>query len=359
MTVLETLKAALEASLTPSPTVIAVGLAIVLLIPAILHFLYTATTPYATLPSVLLLGPSGSGKTALLTLFERGPFYRPDQASSPSPNSPTVAEPVAQTHTSQTPCTVELAVGTSDAAGSGSSGLVSYRVDLDAAGATAKKFLLIDTPGHPKLRTSALAQLASVSSTGTIRLSSLSAPGSGEQNYSNKNNNDGNNSKSTLKALVFLVDAAALAEGSDGPALAAAAEYLYEVLLALQRRHRRGGGSRAPSSIPVLVAANKLDLFTALPAALVKSQLEAEIGRIRKARSKGLLDSGEADGGDLLGPGGGEEADSWLGAYSSEKFSFKEMLEFDIEVDVIGGNVLGEGPGADKWWKWIGERIYA
>ncbi|KAL2164010.1 hypothetical protein VTH06DRAFT_3224, partial [Thermothelomyces fergusii] len=104
MTVLETLKAALEASLTPSPTVIIVGLAIVLLFPAILHFLYTATTPYSTLPSVLLIGPPGAGKTALLTLFERGPFYRPDQASAPSSpnnnnNSPTVAEPAAQTRT--------------------------------------------------------------------------------------------------------------------------------------------------------------------------------------------------------------------------------------------------------------------
>ncbi|KAL2156594.1 hypothetical protein VTH82DRAFT_1339 [Thermothelomyces myriococcoides] len=359
MTVLETLKDAFEASLKPSPTVIIVGLIIVLFFPAILHCLYTATTPYSTLPSVLLIGPSGAGKTALLTLFERGPFYHPDQASSSSPSSNnglTVTEPVAQTRTSQAPCTVELAVGTNDAAG----GLVSYRVDLDATEATAKKFLLIDTPGHPKLRTSALTQLSSVSHTGTIRLAGLSSLSGGAGKRTNNGDNDGSsssNNKSTLKALVFVVDAAALAEGSEGPGLATAAEYLYEVLLALQRRHRRGSGSRAPSSIPVLVAANKLDLFTALPAALVKSQLEAEIGRIRKARSKGLLDSGEADdgGADPLGP---DEADSWLGAYGSDKFSFKEMLEFDIEVDVIGGNVVGEGPGADKWWKWIGEKVY-
>ena len=127
-----------------------------------------------------------------------------------------------------------------------------------------------------------------------------------------------------------------------------------EVLMTLQKRFHRRSGSRAPASVPVLIAANKLDLFTALPAALVKSNLEAELGRIRKARSKGLLDSGEA-GDDAAG--GVEEGDGWLGGYGEERFSFKEMMEFDVEVEVIGGNVVGEGPGADKWWKWIGERV--
>jgi signal recognition particle receptor subunit beta len=88
----------------------------------------------------------------------------------------------------------------------------------------------------------------------------------------------------------------------------------------------------------------------------VKSNLEAELGRIRKARSKGLLDSGEAGDGGAAG-GEEEEGDGWLGGYGTEKFTFKEMMEFDVEVEVIGGNVVGEGPGADKWWKWIGERV--
>jgi signal recognition particle receptor subunit beta len=328
MTVLETLKAVLEASLTPSPTVISIGLAVVLFIPILLHFLYSATTPYTTLPSVLLLGPSGAGKTALLTLFERGPLAADSSTA-----------PVAKTHTSQVPSTVELAVST-DPQTPNTPG-TSYRTDLDATGATAKKFLLVDTPGHAKLRGHALSHL-SPTANNTITPASASSSSS-------------ETSKSKLKALLFVVDAAALAD-ADNPALATAAEYLYEILITLQKRFHRRSGSRAPASVPVLIAANKLDLFTALPAALVKSNLEAELGRIRKTRSKGLLDSGEAGDGGAAG-GEEEEGDGWLGGYGNEKFSFKEMMEFDVEVEVIGGNVVGEGPGADRWWKWIGERV--
>ncbi|KAL2135947.1 hypothetical protein VTI74DRAFT_6175 [Chaetomium olivicolor] len=319
MSAFDTLKAAFEASLHPSPTVIFIGLAVVLFVPILLHFIFSATTPYTTLPSVLLIGPSGAGKTALVTLFERGPLA----SKLPSP--------VAKTHTSQVPSATELAISTDPPTS-------SFTTDLDAAGATAKKFLLVDTPGHPKLRAAALAPLSSA--TPTISPSSLpAASAAGESN------------KSKIKALLFVVDAAALSDADSG-ALSATAEYLYEVLIALQKRFHRRSGSRAPASLPVLVAANKMDLFTALPAALVKSQLEGELGRIRKARAKGLLSSGENDQGDFE-----EEGEGWLGGLGNEKFSFEEMMEFDIEVEVIGGNVLGDGPGAEKWWRWIGERV--
>ncbi|KAK0645800.1 signal recognition particle receptor beta subunit [Cercophora newfieldiana] len=303
---LEGLKAFLTYILTPSAPVFIVGFAIVLLFPILLHFILHGGNPsFTNLPSVLLLGPSGSGKTAILTLFERGA----QPSSEKNSTSP------APTHTSQAPGTVELAVS--------EDGSSSFRDDLDAAGATAKKFLLVDTPGHAKLRRHALSLLAPTASS--------------------------ESAQSKLRSVVFVVDAAALA---DGDALPTTAGYLYDALLSLQKRMGSGRGSKAPASIPVLIAANKLDLFTALPAALVKSNLEAELGRIRKTRSKGLLDSGV--GTDDIAA---EENDDWLGEYGSEKFTFKQLLEFDIEVDVIGGNTQGDGPGADKWWKWIAERI--
>jgi len=297
----EAVKDLLTFLFTPSPTVFALGFLVIFLGPILLHFIQTSAIAHTALPSILLLGPPNGGKTALLTLFERGP----KSASS------SVKAPVT-THTSSAPQSVELAITDHPTATS------SFRDDLDATGATHRKFLLVDTPGHPKLRRDALAYLSD------------SPP---------------------PRALVFVVDAAAL---SDPDALAPTASYLYDVLLALQKRVTANKkGSKAPPQIPVLVAANKLDLFTALPAALVRSHLEAELGRIRATRSKGLPDSGV--GADDLDDS--EDADDWLGQYGSEKFSFKQMAEFDVEVEVLGGNVTGEGPGPDKWWRWIGERL--
>ena len=303
---LDLLKSFLEATLTPSPAVFIIGGLIVLLAPIILHHLYTRTTPYTSLPTVLLAGPSGAGKTALLTLLERGPLPSSSPASA------------AQTHTSQVPASVELAAPEDKS--------LSFRTDLDAAGATATKFLLVDTPGHGKLRAAALSRLGLT----PTKKDSKTA--------------------SRLKAVVFVLDAA------DPDTLSTdGAEYLYDVLLALQKRAGAGKTSRAPHAVPVLVAANKLDLFTALPAALVRSRLEAELARIRRTRSKGLL--GASVGADEV-DAAPEEGDDWLGEYGSEKFSFAQMREFDVDVDVIGGNVLGEGgPGVDKWWSWIADKI--
>ncbi|KAJ9161523.1 Srp receptor beta subunit [Coniochaeta hoffmannii] len=313
---LDMLKSFLEATLTPSPAVFIIGGLIVLLAPIILHHLYTRTTPYTSLPAVLLVGPSGAGKTALLTLLERGPLSsNPSPSSSSSSSSSSSA---AQTHTSQVPASVELAAPEDKS--------LSFRTDLDAAGATATKFLLVDTPGHGKLRAAALSKLGPTAS------------------------KDDKKSSSRLKAVVFVLDAA------DPDTLSTdGAEYLYDVLLALQKRTGSGKTSRAPHAVPVLVAANKLDLFTALPAALVRSRLEAELARIRRTRSKGLL--GASVGADEL-DAAPEEGDDWLGEYGSDKFSFGQMREFDVDVDVIGGNVLGEGgPGVDKWWSWIADKI--
>lgn len=289
-----------EVIMTPSTPVFVIGGLIVLLVPVLMHLWFTQAATYTVLPSILLTGPSGAGKTALLTLLER----RDGTASD--------------THTSQTWSTVELAVAAGGGVASSSS---SYRDDLDAAGAVATKFLMVDTPGHGKLRHYAFGRLTP----------------EGVQS-------------ARLKVVVFVVDAAALSEPS---VLADAATYLYDVLLRLQKRMGSTKTSRAPYAIPVLVAANKTDLFTALPAKLVRSNLEKELGRIRRTRSKGLLDSGV--GADDFG--GNEEADDWLGEYGSDEFKFDQMREFDIDVDVEGGAVLGDKPDVDKWWTWIGNKL--
>lgn len=276
----------LEYILTPSTPVFVVGALLVLVLPILVHFFVVRRTPYTTLPSILLLGPPGAGKTSFLTLLERG--------DEPAP-----------THTSQVPSSVELTVSSHPSAAS-----FRQAAREDAPGAH-RKFLLQDTPGHPKLRNHAL--------------SALQAPG--------------------MRGILFMLDAATLDDS-----LPATASYLYDILLSLQKRAASGRSSRSPSAIHVLIGANKLDLFTALPASLVRSNLEAEIARIRLSRSKGLLDSGV--GVDDIGS---ELNDDWLGEYGSEKFSFAQMREFDVEVDIIGGSITDGN--VDKWWDWIGGRI--
>ncbi|CAN8096878.1 unnamed protein product [Discula destructiva] len=287
--------------MTPSAPVFIVGGLLVLLMPLLMHLWLTQSATYTTLPSILLVGPSGAGKTALHTLLER--------RTTPS-----------ETHTSQKPSTTELAISVSKSA-SGTT-TTSFRTDLDATGATATKFLVVDTPGHGKLRHHALKRLSATAT-----------------------------ASHKLKGVVFVVDAAALSEPET---LADAAAFLYDVLLRLQKRTGSTRTSKAPPAIPVLVAANKNDLFTALPAKLVKSSLEKELGRIRRTRSKGLLDSGV--GSDDVAAGT-DEADDWLGEYGSEEFKFDQMREFDIYIDVEGGAVLGDKADVDKWWSWIGKKL--
>ncbi|KAK8932725.1 hypothetical protein H634G_07044 [Metarhizium anisopliae BRIP 53293] len=278
----------IEALLTPSIPVILLGFLIMIGGPILLHFVLASSATYTIAPTVLLVGPENAGKTSLLTLLERG--------TNP-----------ADTHTTQRTQSVELNA-TTDAKTKG-----SFRNHDDSSG-TYTKFLLVDTPGHGKLRNVAMAKLADADK---------------------------------LKAVVFMVDAAALGEQET---LAPTAAYLYDVLLHLQRRAGDKGKNKA--AIPVLIAANKMDLFTALPANLVKSQLENELTRIRASKSKGLLDSGV--GVDEIGS---EEQDSWLGEYGSEKFSFQQMGEFDIDVEVVPGSVTTKEADVDKWWWWMAQRV--
>ena len=152
-----------------------------------------------------------------------------------------------------------------------------YRSNNDVSHEVCKKFLLADTPGHGKLRHHAVS------------------------NITNPQN---------IKGILFMVDAAEIATSdavmADNEALRETAEYLYNILLLLQKRALNTKSSKGPSELPLLIAANKQDLFTALPARMIKTRLESEISKIRISRSKGLLDSG-------IGMNDMDEEKEWLG----------------------------------------------
>ena len=195
-----------------------------------------------------------------------------------------------------------------------------YRSEHDTSALSRPKFLLLDTPGHGKLRHHAL--------------SSLTTP-------------------SALKGLIYVVDSAAV---SATAGLTEAAEYLHDVLLLLQKRHTQAKTSKDPHALAVLVAANKQDVFTSLPAGLVKSKLEVEIAKVRQTRSKGLLDSGIG----MEDDAGADEESNWLGEYGAKEFRFAQMEEHGVEVKIVGGNVRGDGDEkgvVEDWWNWIGENL--
>ena len=214
------------------------------------------------------------------------------------------------THTSQIPLTVEVSLPvTTETASS------RYRSVNDPSLEVHKRFLLVDTPGHGKLRHHAIDSIVK---------------------------------PQHLKGIIYVVDAASISSGSPG--LREAAEYLHDILLLLQKR---AAVSKSTKEIAVLIAANKMDLFTALPASMVKSVLEQEITNIRASRAKGLLDSGIA----MTDLDAGDEKD-WLGEGGEGKFEFSQMEEVNVSVTVAGGNVGSSGENdVTKWWDWIGGNL--
>jgi signal recognition particle receptor subunit beta len=136
------------------------------------------------------------------------------------------------------------------------------------------------------------------------------------------------------RGVVFVVDASAQ-EWSD------TAEYLYGVLLRLQLLQDAPGNKR--EGFPVLVACNKSDLFTALPAGRIRSVLEGEVEKVREGRSKGIVGVGEE-----------EEEVEILGGVG--RFTFESLEELGVKVVFKGASTSKDG------WRvplgeWVGESL--
>ncbi|OCT44001.1 SRP receptor beta subunit [Cladophialophora carrionii] len=281
------------------PIVILIALLVTIALPSLVHlYFYTQNARVRVTPTFLLLGPSGAGKTSLVSLLQK-------RSSDPEDNE----ADAALTRVSQVSSSVNLLLSPSIPLGSN-----KYRSENDVhlKDKQPAPYVLIDTPGHGKLRSEAA-------------LSQIQNP--------------------ALRGVIFVVDSSVL-DASDSSMSRDTAVYLHDTLLALQRRKAVAKTAR---KIPVLIAANKQDLFTALPTGAVRERLQTEIERVRVSKSKGLGRVGEdADADaeeDVLG-GGGEE-----------KFSFKLMAEeYGIDIEVLGGAVKGEeaGKGVRRWEEWIG-----
>ncbi|KAK2750697.1 hypothetical protein FQN57_002770 [Myotisia sp. PD_48] len=287
---------------------ILIAFAVAFSLPIILHwYLYrTGSTERST--EFLLLGPSGSGKTAFCSLLEqrRKPGVQP-----------------RTTHTSQVSSVVPVTLHPTVRAGTD-----RYRSVNDPSLAdTSKRQIrctLRDIPGHRKLRDlEAVHSLLGVTKSTQV--------------------------KNAARGIIFMVDSTSL---SDAGQLSQIAEYLYDVLVILQRRSNK---LRQKSSLiantPVLVAANKQDLFAALPATSIRAKLAAEIEAIRTTKRKGLMDAR----GDVAAA---EDEQELLGG-DENVFDFNQLEEeIGVKFDVIGGTVVGGDEkdatsGVRSWEEWI------
>lgn len=138
------------------------------------------------------------------------------------------------------------------------------------------------------------------------------------------------------RGVVFVVDASTT-DWSD------AAEYLYTVLLRIQKLQESSSAGKGARTFNVLIACNKSDLFTALPAQRVRKLLEHELGRIREAKARGIVGVGEED----------REDEDWLGEGGSGDFTFESLEEVGCVVDFR----LGSNRGDDGWRKQLNEWI--
>lgn len=132
-------------------------------------------------------------------------------------------------------------------------------------------------------------------------------------------------SESNLKAVVFVIDAA------DGlEAIKESAKSLVPILEITES-----------SLVPVLIAANKFDLFSAISVTKITSLLEQEISELRDTRQQTVSSS---------------EDDNWNGnekeflGVDGKKFEFSDL---ESEVEVLDGSV--KTGRTQKWDSWLGQ----
>jgi signal recognition particle receptor subunit beta len=303
---------------SPNLTTIIVTFLIAILLPIFLHVFVYKPAVKSSIPHFALLGPSGSGKTALVAQVSSHRLQKANLTAQFERGE------LSPTHTSISPITVEATLPSDITPAS-----LQYRSENDIL--PAKKVVFTDTPGHSKLRHSALETLES----------SKGKP---------------------LSGVLFVVDAAAVGsdEAASSSELIEAATYLHDVLLQLQKQFIQ---SKSKSkNLAFLIAANKMDLFTALPENMVKAVLQQEITKLRKTRSRGIASITQSTSAEGLDFGSGNVAEDddeaeVLGGASSGDFKFNQLEEWGIDVTVVGGSVSEGEAGVRKWWEWIAELL--
>ncbi|KAK6358349.1 hypothetical protein TWF730_007693 [Orbilia blumenaviensis] len=262
---------------TLSLPILVISLLAVVLIPIVLGKLLASGAKSGPSSVILLAGPRDAGKTSLL-------LYLQEKTLIP-------------TQTSTTPATVRLSP----------SALLSADSPDDGSN---KPFHIRDTPGHPKLRSTAI---------NTITQPTGSCIG-----------------------IIYMLDSAVL---STQVRLTDTAEYLYELLLAIQKRYATLSESTTSTElIPLLIACNKNDLFTALPPAKISNLLQTELSRMKETKRKGLLNAGAGENDD-------EDLDRVLGDERTDQITWDGLKEFGVEVTVQSGSI--KSSAVDGWTSWM------
>lgn len=321
------------------PSTILFATIITLSLPVLLHIYFYTQASRASKsgdggdPTFVLLGPSNAGKTSFVTLLQDRTISRADTSKSSNEeekgrddsliNSNT--DNSTQTRASQISYTTTLHLPPGTPLGSN-----QYRSENDPevlrANREASPYKLVDTPGHGKLRPDhALLHLTSTSS--------------------------------KPRGVIFMLDSTAL-DPSDSALATDTITYLHDTLLTLQRQ-RRTITKKQANDFPVLIAANKQDLFTALPPLAIKQSLETALERERTSRRRAIsvVAGTSARGRNTDAEVEEDEDDAVLGGAGSAVFSFRILQEeFGVAVDVLGGTVRADqgGRGVGKWEAWIG-----